>query len=362
MDQEYDVIVVGARIGGAVTAALVGDAGHRVLLVDRATFPSDTVSTHFFRGEFALTVFNRLGVLDEILSFGSPRLSQQYIYANGQAQYEIEPPQSPGDIGYCLSVRRTTLDHILVRRAYRSGNVQLSEKTSVHDLLWENQRVIGARLKTNGEEREVRAKIVIGADGCDSTIVRLVQPSVEDSVPGFRAAYLQYVEGYASPTHSSHDGPEFSFIGDEIAYIFPSDNNITCIAISVNLDTFRDFKGQHKARFRERLSHHKGIEARINAAKPIGSVLGHAPRENILRVPVGTGWALVGDAGQYQDPWSGVGIDSASMAGTFLAEALIDWFSDKSDEMQALSHFHQRRNEVCRPFFNVTVEQGRNLA
>lgn len=361
MDQEYDVIVVGARIGGAVTAALLGDAGYRVLLIDRATFPSDTVSTHFFRGEFMLTVLKRLRVLDEVLSFGSPKLSQQYVYENGQAQYEIQPPQSPGEIGYCLSVRRTTLDHILVRRACRTGNVALAERTSVHDVLWEDQRVVGVRLKTDEEKRDIRAKIVIGADGCDSTVARLVHPEVEDSVPGFRAAYYQYFEGFASPTNSGQDGPEFSNIEDEIAYIFPSDQNITCIAISITLAPYRDFKGHHKTKFRERLSHHLGMAGRINGAKPIGSVYGHAPRENLLRKPVGMGWALVGDAGQYQDPWTGFGMDSASLAGTFVAEAIIEWFSGKCSEAEALSRFHQRRNEVCRPFFDWTIEEVRKL-
>jgi flavin-dependent dehydrogenase len=361
MDQEYDVIVVGARIGGAITAALLGDAGYRVLLLDRATFPSNTVSTHFFRGEYMVSVLHRLGVLDEVLSFGSPRLLQEYFYEDGQRNYQINPPQSPGEMGYSLSVRRTILDHILVQRACRSGNVFLSEKTSVQDLVWENQRVTGVRLKTSEAERAVRAKIVIGADGYDSTVARLVQPTVEDAVPGFRAAYLQYFEGYSSPTHAAHDGPEFSVIGDEIAYIFPSDNDIACMALSINLDSFGDFKGQHKTKFRERLSHHKGIAERIHAAKPIGDVFGHAPRENLLRNPVGEGWALVGDAGQYQDPWSGVGMDSASMAGTFLAEAIIEWLSGKCDETEALGHYHERRNAVCGPFFNMTVEQGRKV-
>ncbi len=72
---EYDVIVVGARIGGSTVAALLGDAGYRVLLVDRATFPSPTLSTHFFRGGLALSVFKRLGVLDDVLALGSPRLT-----------------------------------------------------------------------------------------------------------------------------------------------------------------------------------------------------------------------------------------------------------------------------------------------
>ena len=47
MATPYDVIVVGARCAGSPTAMLLAQKGYRVLVVDRATFPSDTVSTHF---------------------------------------------------------------------------------------------------------------------------------------------------------------------------------------------------------------------------------------------------------------------------------------------------------------------------
>ncbi len=362
MDQEYDAIIVGARIGGSVTAALLGDAGYRVLLIDRMAFPSDTISTHFFRGEYALTVFNQLDVLEELLSSGAPRLLRQYTYPNGGSEYEIQPPQSPGDIGYCLSVRRITLDQTLVRRACRAENVHLAEKTSVRDLLWDDQCAAGVRLQTNQGEREVRAKIVIGADGRNSTVAHLVQPAIEDTVPGFRAMYYQYFEGFDSLINESPDGPLFSFIGSEIAYAFPSDHNLACIAISVDLETCGGFKGQHEAKYHEHLLNHKGITERMGAAKPIGGVYSHGAAVNYLRTPQGSGWALVGDAGQYQDPWSGVGIDSASMAATFLADAIIGWFSGKSSEDEALSGFHQRRNDVCGAFFKMTVEEGREIA
>jgi len=62
---DYDVIIIGGRIAGSVLASLLGDRGHRVLVLDRATFPSDTLSTHFFRAP-ALRAFNEIGVYDEI--------------------------------------------------------------------------------------------------------------------------------------------------------------------------------------------------------------------------------------------------------------------------------------------------------
>ena len=46
MSRPYDAIIVGARCAGSPMAALLARKGYRVLVVDKATFPSDTVSTH----------------------------------------------------------------------------------------------------------------------------------------------------------------------------------------------------------------------------------------------------------------------------------------------------------------------------
>ncbi len=109
---EYDAVIVGARVAGSVLTALLGDAGRRVLLVDAASFPSPTISTHFFRGAWMLTALKRLGVLEDVLALGSPRLVSTYWYGEGATEAAVGPAQEPGEIGYCLSVRREPLDHI----------------------------------------------------------------------------------------------------------------------------------------------------------------------------------------------------------------------------------------------------------
>ncbi len=117
---EYDVVVVGARVAGATVAALLGDAGREVLLVDASALPSPTLSTHFFRGGGMVGVLDRLGVLDQVLALGSPPLVHEYFYPGGGEESMEGPPQNPGDAGYCLSVRREPLDHLLLQRAVQS--------------------------------------------------------------------------------------------------------------------------------------------------------------------------------------------------------------------------------------------------
>jgi 2-polyprenyl-6-methoxyphenol hydroxylase-like FAD-dependent oxidoreductase len=152
---EYDVIVVGARIAGATLAALLGDAGASVLLIDRADFPSTTTSTHFFRSAAMVTVLDRLDVLTRVLELGCPPLTHQWTHLAGSAAPLDGPPQNPGDMGYCLSVRREPLDHILVERARRSPNVDFAPRTVVSDVHWEGDCVSGVTVR--GWRRDPRA-------------------------------------------------------------------------------------------------------------------------------------------------------------------------------------------------------------
>lgn len=358
--EAYDVMVVGARIAGSSLAALLGDAGHRVLLVDSGTFPSPTLSTHFFRGAGFGSVLKRLGVLDEVLSLGSPPLTCQYVHLDGM-EPAVAPAQDPGEIGYCLSVRREPLDHLLLQRACRSGMVTFLDRTRVTGLIREGERVVGAWLSTAGEERAVRARITVGADGRHSFVARAVEAKKEAADPATRAIYYIYVRGFAGPQGQPPDGPEFSFLGDEIAYVFPSDDGVTCIALSVNLGMFAEIKARHAEAFRERLRDHKGLAERFAASEPIGRILGHGPHENYVRIPAGPGWALVGDAGLHQDPWSGMGMDMAGVHAGFLAEALADYLSGSSTEFEALDLYHRRRNQHGLAGYHTTVQVARDL-
>lgn len=128
---EYDLVVVGARVAGSTLVALVGEAGYRVLLVDRAPLPSPTLSTHFFRGARGGDMLRRLGVLDAVLALGCPQLTREYRYLDGAAMPAIEPPQDPGELGYCLSVRRAPLDHILATRAAAVPTVDFLPQTRI---------------------------------------------------------------------------------------------------------------------------------------------------------------------------------------------------------------------------------------
>ncbi len=358
--QPYDVLVVGARVAGSVLAALLGNAGYHVLLVDRSAFPSSTLSTHYFRGGRALTIFQRLGLLDDLLALGAPPLVRQYVYLNGAEAPVIQPPQEPGDVGYCLSIRREALDHFLLQRARAAPTVEVREQTRVTDLVWDNGRVSGARLQSPQGEDMVLAHMVVGADGRHSFVADAVQAPVEESEPPVRAMYYRYVRDFPGPTGPA-DGAEFSFIGDEIVYVFPSDAGVSCIALSLNLDDYATVRKAAEQQVDLRIARHVGIAGRYTAATQEGRLLGCGPETNYVRVPAGPGWALVGDAGVHQDPWSGQGIDCAAVHASMLTDALHQWFSGEQTETEALATYHRRRNAHALDIYHRTVMIGRDL-
>lgn len=361
INEKYDAVIIGARVAGSILASILGDAGYEILLVDISSFPSSTISTHFFRGAGLVSVLNQLGVLEKVLALGCPRLEREYVYHQGGTHPESRPPQNPGNMGYCLSVRRYPLDHILIQRASQTAGVHFMEKTRASQLIWDKDRVVGVKLKTPSGELTVRARIVIGADGRHSFVAKSVNAPMEVHNPATRALYYCYVQNLPSPTGKVPDGPEFSFLGDEIVYTFPSDQGFTCLAISVNLQVFRWIKKDYKEHFWQRIAQHKGIAERLNGLEIEGQILGSGPILNYVRVPFGSGWALVGDAGLHLDPWTGQGMDLASQHATYLAETLIDWFEGRHTHVSALRTYHRRRNETGLGVYEETVRLAQDL-
>lgn len=356
----YDVAIVGARIGGAVLAAFLGDAGHQVLLIDRASFPSDAISTHFFRGSGLAGILGELGLLDEIDATGAPRLSSEYLYTDGRAEPTVTDPQAPGSLGYNLSVRRLALDALLVQRATRSASVRLRERSVVTDLVRDDGRVVGVRI---GDE-VVRATWVVGADGQGSLIARLVDAPIQERHDPIRALFYVYVTGFearATGAGATPDGPEFSFRGDELAYVFPSDAGVTCVAVSVNRDAFHELRAGGLEAFGACIDRHRGLADRYRSATLVSRLLGQGPQPSTVRVPAGHGWALVGDSGMRQDPWTGEGMDSAARSARALAEELDAQLRGRRAPDAVIDRYHAARDAQGLDNFHDTVAGGRDL-
>ena len=351
---EYDVIVIGGRIAGSILACLLGDRGHRVLVLDRATFPSDTLSTHFFRAP-AFRAFEQIGAYDEVQA-AAPHLTVNYNVIDGIVF--PEPVDRPEDYPFYMNVRRIALDDILVRRAKSTRNVELREGAVANSLLLEGDRITGVAWKEADHRRQAQAKVVVGADGVRSFVAKEVPVVTEHEQPANRAMYYAYFRGI-----EPNEGPaaEFHYRENNLAYCMPCDNDLTLLAASVPIDRFGEFKRDPEGSLLNELGTMTALAPRLANAEREGPVLGSGSIPCYRRIPYGYGWALVGDASLVMDPWSGQGIDHASTHAVFLAQHIGDYLQGLTDWETAMQDYHQARDEFSKKAYLRTSKFSADL-
>ena len=332
---EYDVIIVGARVAGSVLATRLGQLGHRVLLLEKASFPSDTLSTSFFRAP-ALRVFEKIDVLDKVKS-AAPPMEILWNYIDGHVLSDlVEAPEEY--LRFFLCERRITLDWILHQRVRREENVEIRLGANVKELLWQQGHVTGVRWSEADGVHEARARAVIGADGFYSRIARLVNPVYESFVPVQRCTFYTYYQGIepleARPIAEHH------FVGNTLTYVFPTDGELTMVALSLPISEFRSFKRALLKNLQAHLESLPLLGPRLRRAEVCTEIYGAGNIPSYQRMPYGPGWALVGDAHQVLDPWSGMGIDHSTTHADFLADSLNLWLKEYTSWNVALNDYH----------------------
>lgn len=353
---DYDVIIVGARVAGAALAVLLGQQGHRVLLLDKAHFPSDTLSTHFFRAP-TFRVLERLGVLDEVMS-AAPPMTMLWNYIDGHVIREpVEAPEER--LRFFLCERRFTLDSILLERAKREPRIEVRQGAQVKELIKLNGRVAGVRWNERNGMNEARARVVVGADGFYSTLAKSLEPAYESQFPVRRCMYYTYFHGIEPLGEASF--AEHHFVGDSLTYVFPTDANLTLVALSVPISEFRAFKKEPLERLRAHLDSLPLLAPRLRKAEAVVEVKGAGNIPCYQRVPYGPGWALAGDSQQVMDPWSGMGIDHATTHASILADSLHRFLSDDAAWEASMGDYHSRARQWSAKAYRRTCTYAADL-
>ena len=344
---EYDAVIVGARVAGASLALLLAREGRRVVVVDRDRFPSDTLSTHFM-GPVAVESLRRLGVLDDVLAAGFRRIVRHRVYV-GECVFEA--PAGGGN-GFSLAPRRSVIDTILADRAREAG-AEVLMGTRAERLVEDQGVVTGVEVTTSGEERrELRGRVVVGADGKHSKVATWVDAEKYEHVPALRPAYYGYFRG-VEPLNEP--ALELFFGSDQIGFVFPMRPDEDCLALELQPEDFEHFRKDPEGGFSERFSALPGMARRIANARLEGSMQGTRGVENYLRVPYGPGWALTGDAGYLKDPSTGLGMGDALAQSFLLADALGSWLGG-SDWDTTMAGFQDARDQLLLPLYRATLE------
>lgn len=333
----YDAIVVGARCAGASLALLLARRGRRVLALDRARFPSDTVSTHFLwpRTTAALA---RWGLLDALAATGCPLIETVNMHA-GSVAFRGRPEPVDGTAAmYCP--RRTVLDKLLVDAA-RGASAEVREGVLVRDVIRDGGRIVGVQ----GDGFEERAAIVVGADGMTSGIAEAVGAAMSPSHPSLTCGFYAYWRGV--PT----DGVEFYVRAGRDILVFPTHDGLTCIWVgraNAQWPAYRaDIEGQYLAGLDE------AVLERVQRGRRETPFRGTHRLPNFYRDCAGPGWALVGDAAYHRDPLTGMGIGDAFLGAELLAEAIDRGLGRDLDA--ALKAYQETLREKTAAVFEYTL-------
>jgi 2-polyprenyl-6-methoxyphenol hydroxylase-like FAD-dependent oxidoreductase len=284
MSETFDVVVVGARCAGSPLATLLARQGLRVALVERAKFPRDTLSSHIFEAP-GINLLSRLGVLDKVRETSAEPVGRIDIRQDEFAA-RIAFPARPGDIGGIMSVRRFLLDPILADAATEAG-AEVMMETNVTGLA-QNGRATGVRVVSGGSERVLSARLVVGADGRNSTVARVTGARKYHVVPSERFVYWGFFED-ADP-------------GPEPEIVFHHNAVRSCLPVA----------------------------QKVAGARRVGKLLGMVRWQSFFRESAGPGWALLGDAGQFKDPTPGQGMTDAFRQAEAMA-AVIALAVERSD-------------------------------
>lgn len=315
--RKTQVIVVGAGPGGSSTAWHLAKLGIDVVLLDRATFPRDKVCAEYLSPQ-ASRILASMGAMDEVDASGPAHLTGMRVRAPNGLEIHGSFVARHGyrafrDRG--IAVRRSVLDGILVRRAQSAG-AQLIERARVTDVVRAaSGAVCGVSLiDCDGTQRELLAPLVIGADGLRSVIGRRLGLTRISRIPR-RIAFVAHFRNVAGVTevgemHVERDG----YVG-----IADVGHGVTNVALVVTAKTARSAATDPDAMLDEWLARHPHLADRFASAERIEAVRATGPFGSSTRRAWAHGAALVGDAADFFDPFTGEGVYSALRGGELLA-------------------------------------------
>jgi 2-polyprenyl-6-methoxyphenol hydroxylase-like FAD-dependent oxidoreductase len=346
----HDVVIVGARAAGAATALLLGRLGYDVVLVDRAVFPADTVSTHQL-ARTGVVALHRWGMLERVSAGGAPAIRRVTFSAAGESVTRTIKLKSGVD--FLVAPRRYLLDTLLAEAAADVG-VDVRMGVAVGGVcLDDTGRAIGVygRDRT-GAPVEIAARYVVGADGLGSRVARSVGAEVVEHRGDQGAAQYAYYVGVP------WTGIELIAAERALAGVFPTHHGQACIWVctpTADARTARRAAGSRADAFDAQLRHAAPeLAARLRDGQRTSPVTGMLRLPNQRRRAHGPGWALVGDAGYHRDPITGYGLSDAYRDAELLAAGLHQALSGSSDETGALAGYQRQRDRALREIFDLT--------
>ena len=344
----YDAIVVGARCAGAATALLLARAGRRVLMVDRAAFPRDTLSTLYIQ-QRGVAYLHRWGLLDQVAAL-CPALDR-VSYQIGDVR--LEGSSRPVDgMAAAYAPRRHSLDAVLAEAAVAAG-AEFRDGCTVEDLLREGDRVTGVRLRTPRGRAEEHARLVIGADGMRSTVAERAGAAMLVQDQPKTCVYYAFWPGAADHFEL------YETTGQWVGAV-PTNDGETLVQAYFPQTEFPRVRADAMGAYLENVrSVAPDLYERMLAGGVAGRIYGTGDQRNFFRAAAGPGWALVGDAGHHRDSITARGITHAFLQAQLLADGIAGVLDEEPRLAAALDAYAGARYDALIDDYHHTLSTAR---
>jgi 2-polyprenyl-6-methoxyphenol hydroxylase-like FAD-dependent oxidoreductase len=344
---EYDVVIVGASIAGCSAAALYGRRGARVALIERNADPLayKTVCTTFIHAS-ATPVLERLGVVPDLEAVGAVRNSLEVWTRWGWIRPRLDEHYTGQRYGY--SLRRQTLDPMLRALARDTPGVELILGATASALTREGGRISGVIVRDRaGAERELRARVVVAADGRGSRVAKLAGVTARTKPHG-RIAYNAH---YRDVDLTAGTAAQMWMLEPDIAYVFPHDDGVTMLATMPPRDKLAAFRADPQGCLERTFEGLPGAPS-LAGARRVSNMIGKVDMTNTSRPAARPGIAFIGDAAMASDPLWGVGCGFALESAEWLVDCTADAVTTGRGVDAALSRYRRRhRRELAAHHF-----------
>jgi 2-polyprenyl-6-methoxyphenol hydroxylase-like FAD-dependent oxidoreductase len=318
---------------------LLARKGYKVLLVDRATFPSDIPHGHFIHRHGPRRLA-RWGLLDRVVATNCPATTKSLmdlgdfpLTASGLTVDGIA-------LGY--GPRRSVVDKVLVDAAVEAG-AELRMGLSVEGFMTDGDRITGIRGRTERSTSllEESASVVVGADGRHSQLARFVRAAEYEACPSATVWYFSYFSGLVD------NAVEIYLRPDKAIFVFPTNDSLHGVFVGWPAPRLPEIRKNIERHFMAAIHEIPQLSERIRAGRRAEPFPGATDVPNFLRKPYGAGWALVGDAGCHKDPILALGMCDALRDAELLVDALDAGLSGRRDRANALQDYERLRNDAC---------------